>query len=323
MSGRFTVLANDYIDARRAMGYKFGDQARVVIDLAGHLDDLGVEHLTITDVVAWATSTSAGPAWRSGRLGIARGFARFVHAVDPATEIPPTRLLPAVSHRATPYIYSDDDIAAVIDAARYLHPVHRADTYQTMIALIAVTGMRIGEVVRLDDGDVDLVEGLLAIRDSKFATSRQIPLHPTTTAALTSYQQRRDERRPVPKTTAFFTSSIGTRVLRDNISTIFPRLVREAGLQSPAGRRAPRAHDLRHTFAVRTLIEWHRQHLDVNERIPVLSAWLGHVDPANTYWYLTAVPELLTQVTNRLDGNHDDPDRVEGDRNGIDRSVTS
>lgn len=318
MSGRFTVLAGDYIASRRAMGYKFGCQARVVIDFAGYLDDLGVEHLTITDAAAWATSTPAGPAWRSGRLGIARGFARFVHAFDPATEIPPTRLLPAASHRTVPYIYSDDDIAGVIDAAGHLHPLHRADTYQTMIALVAVTGMRIGEVVRLDDSDVDLVEGLLTIRDSKFATSRQVPFHPTTTAALTGYQQRRDERRPVPKTTAFFTSTIGTRVLRDNISTIFPRLVREAGLRSPAGRRAPRAHDLRHTFAVRTLVEWHRKHLDVNERIPVLSAWLGHVDPANTYWYLTAVPELLAQVTNRLDGHRDD-----GDRDDVDGSVTS
>ena len=303
MSGRFTVLAGDYISSRRAMGYKFGCQARVVLDLAGHLDDLGVEHLTIACAVAWATSTPAAPAWSSGRLGIARGFARFLHALDPASEIPPTRMLPAPSHRAVPYIYSDDDIARVIAAAGHLHPAHRADTYQTMIALIAVTGMRIGEIVRVDDSDVDLTDGLATIRDSKFGKSRQVPLHPTTTAALTHYKHRRDERRPAPKTTAFFTSATGTRVLRDNLSTIFPRLVREAGLRSPVGRRAPRAHDLRHTFAVRTLIEWHRQHQDVNEHIPVLSAWLGHVDPANTYWYLTGVPELLAQVTERLDGD--------------------
>jgi integrase len=302
MSGRFMILAGDYIASRRAMGYKFGCQARVVIDLAGYLDDLGVEHLTIADAVRWTTSTPAAPAWRSGRLGIARGFARFVHALDPATEIPPTRLLPTPSHRAVPYIYSDDDIARLIDAAGRLHPEHRADTYQTMIALIAVTGMRIGEVVRLDDGDVDLTEGLVTIRDSKFSKSRQVPLHSTATAALGAYAHRHNERRPIPKTTAFFTSTIGTRVLRDNLSTIFPRLVRDAGLRSPAGRRAPRAHDLRHTFAVRTLIEWHRQHLDVNERISVLSAWLGHVDPANTYWYLTGVPELLAAITDRLDG---------------------
>jgi integrase len=301
MTGRFTALAGDYIGSRRAMGYKFGCQAPVVIDLARHLDDLGVEHLTITDAVAWATSTPAAAAWTSGRLGIARGFARFVHPHDPASEILPTRLLPAPSHRAVPYIYSDNDIARLIDAAGNLQPAHRADTYQTMVALIAVTGMRIGEIVRLDDGDVDLVDGLLTIRDSKFAKSRQVPLHPSASAALADYRQRRDERRTVPKTTAFFTSAIGTRVLRDNLSTIFPRLVREAGLRSPAGRRPPRAHDLRHTFAVRTLIEWHRRRIDVNERIPVLSAWLGHVDPANTYWYLTGVPELLAQITDRLD----------------------
>lgn len=301
MSGRFGVLAGDYIASRRAMGYKFGCQARVVIDLAGYLDDLGAEHLTIVDAVAWATATAAAPAWMSGRLGIARGFARFVHALDPATEIPPTRLLPSPSHRAVPYIYSDDDIARVIDSAGRLAPEHRADTYQTMIALIAVTGMRIGEIVRLDNGDVDLTEGLVTIRNSKFGKSRQVPLHPTAIAALGAYAHRRDERRPVAKTTAFFTSAIGTRVLRDNLSTIFPRLVRDAGLRAPAGRRPPRAHDLRHTFAVRTLIEWHRRRVDVNEHIPVLSAWLGHVDPSNTYWYLTGVPELLAQVTDRLD----------------------
>lgn len=303
MSARFTALAHDYVASRRAMGYKFECQARTVLDLAGYLDDLGVDHLTITDAVRWATRTPAAPAWRSGRVGIARGFARFVHALDPATEIPPTRLLPAPSHRAVPYIYSDDDIASVIAAAGRLHPEHRADTYQTMIALIAVTGMRIGEVVRLDNSDVDLAEGLVTIRDSKFGKSRQVPLHPTATVALAAYAHRRDERRPIPKTAAFFTSAIGTRVLRDNVSTIFPRLVREAGLRSPVGRRAPRAHDLRHTFAVRTLIGWHRRHLDVNEHIPVLSAWLGHVDPANTYWYLTGVPELLAVVTERLDGS--------------------
>ena len=301
MTGRFSTLAADYISLRRAMGYKFGCQASVVEDLARYLDDLDVEHLTISDALAWATSTSAAPAWTSGRLGVARGFARFLHALDPATEIPPTRLLPAPSHRTTPYIYSDDDIARVLDAAGRLGPEHRADTYQTMIALIAVNGMRVGEVLRLDHDDMDLTDGLITIRNSKFGKSRQIPLHPTTTAALNAYAGRRDQRRVNPKTAAFFTSAIGTRVLRDNISTIFPRLVREAGLSSPAGHRAPRAHDLRHSFAVRTLIGWHRQRLDVNERIPVLSAWLGHVDPANTYWYLTGVPELLELIAERID----------------------
>ena len=305
MTGRYSALAIDYIACRRAMGYKFGCQAPVVEDLAGYLDDLNVEHLTIADAVAWATSTSAAPAWRSGRLGVARGFARFLHALDPATEIPPTRLLPAPSHRTTPYIYSNHDITRLIEVAGRLGPEHRADTYQTMIALIAVTGMRVGEVVRLDDEDVDLADGLVTIRDSKFGKSRQVPLHPTTTVALNDYTRRRDQRRKIPKTSAFFTSAIGTRVLRDNISTVFARLVREAGLSSPGGRRPPRAHDLRHTFAVRTLTGWHRQHVDVNERMPVLSAWLGHVDPANTYWYLTGVPELLELVAERIDQAQD------------------
>ena len=230
-----------------------------------------------------------------------RGFARFHSAVDPATEVPPVGLLPEPSHRATPYIYSDEDIVRLRQAAGRLRPDHRADTYQTLIALIAVTGMRVGESVRLDRDDVDLDEGLLTIRNTKFGKSRQLPLHPSTVDALAGYARRRDQRRPTPKSLSFFTSAIGTRVLRDNVSTVFPRLVREAELQSPHRRRPPRLHDMRHSFAVNTLISWYRDGLDVEPRLPRLSTWLGHATPRDTYWYLSAVPELLELIAERLD----------------------
>ncbi len=161
--------------------------------------------------------------------------------------------------------------------------------------------MRIGEVVRLDQDDVDFDQGLLTIRNSKFGKSRELPLHPSTLYALGAYAERRDERHPKPKGRWFFTSSTGTRLLRDNVSTVFGCIVRDATLKWPEGIRLPRAHDLRHTFAVRCVMTWHRSGVDVERRLPVLSTWLGHVAPATTYWYLSGVPELLELVSARLD----------------------
>ena len=298
----FAALAADYLITRRAMGYKLAYQGRMVEQFAAYLDAIGAEHLTIAAALSWARQpVDAKPVWWAVRLSTARAFARFLSAVDPATEVPPVGLLPEPSHRAVPYIYTDEDIERLHRAAGRLNPEHRADTYQTLIALIAVTGMRVGEAVRLDRDDVDLDEALLTIRNSKFGKSRQVPLHPTSAEALAAYARRRDERRPVPKSPSFFTSAIGTRVLRDNVCTVFPRLVREAGLRSPNRLRPPRAHDLRHTFAVRCVIGWYRQGLDVERRMPLLSTWLGHVNPSSTYWYLTGVPELLELVADRLD----------------------
>lgn len=161
--------------------------------------------------------------------------------------------------------------------------------------------MRVGETVRLDRDDVDLDQGLLTIRNTKFGRSRQIPLHPTSVDALAAYAHRREERRPRPKCPSFFTSSIGTRLLRDNVSTVFPRLVRDAGLTSLHRTRPPRLHDVRHSFAVRCVIRWYRDGVDVEQRLPVLSTYLGHVAPSTTYWYLTGVPELLELIADRLD----------------------
>jgi integrase len=178
-----------------------------------------------------------------------------------------------------------------------------------LIGLVAVTGIREGEAVRLDRDDVDLSQGLLAVRDSKFGKSRQIPIHSSTVSALAEYAARRDTRRYRPDgrpnrhgpSAAFFTSTTGTRLLRDNVATIFPRLVRDAGLASAGHGRPPRLHDLRHSFAVNTLIGWYRQGVDVEPRLPLLSTWLGHVHPKSTFWYLTAVPELLELIVDRLD----------------------
>lgn len=298
----FCSAAADYLTTRRAMGYKLAYQGQMLDQFAVYLDAVGAEHLTISHALSWAKQPSdAAPVWWSVRLGTVRAFARYLSALDPATEIPPAGLLPEPSHRIVPYIYSDEDIDRLIEAAGRLCPEHRADTYQTLIGLVAVTGMRVGEAVRLDRDDVDLEQGLLTIRNSKFGKSRQVPLHSTSVDALAAYARRRDQRRPRPKASSFFTSAIGTRLLRDNVSTVFPRLVRETGLNSPNRHRPPRLHDLRHSFAVRSVIGWYQSGVDVEARLPLLSTWLGHVAPSSTYWYLTGVPELLELIADRLD----------------------
>jgi integrase len=271
----------DYLTTRHAMGYKLDVHRLVLRHLVEHLEAIGAEHLTIDEAIRFATQPpEAAPVWSAGKLGIIRGFTRYLVALDPATEVPPTNLLPEPSHRIVPYIYSDEELAKVLAAADHLKPEHRTDTYRHVISLLAVTGMRVGDAVRLDRDDVDLERGLLTIVNSKFGKSRQIPLHPTTVEALASYGRRRDARRPKPKAASFFTSSIGTRLLRDNVSTVFPRLVREAGLVANSGRRPPRLHDLRHRFAVKCLIGWYREGADVEARLPLLSTYLGHVAPS-------------------------------------------
>lgn len=245
----FASAVTDYLRTRRAMCYKQAMDGRLLRQFAAYLDTVHAEHLSVTHALSWATSRDAAPAWHAGALTIVRSFARYLSALDPTTEIPPIGLVPESSHRAVPYIYSEDDIRRVLAEAGRLAPEHRADTYQTLIGLIAVTGMPVGEAVRLDNDDVDVDEGIVTIRDTRFGKSRQVPLHPTAVEALHAYARRRDERRPTPRSPSFFTSSIGTRLLRDNVSTVFPRLAHAAGLTSPCGQRPPRRHDVRHTFA--------------------------------------------------------------------------
>jgi len=243
----FSLAADDYLVTRRTMGYKLCEQGRLLRQFIAYLEDQGAEHLTMADAVSWAMRPPGGAmTWWAFRLGVVRAFARYLSTLDPVTEVPPAGLFPEPSHRIVPYIYSDDDLERVLDAAGRLTPEHRADTYRTLISLVAVTGMRVGEAVRLDRGDVDLHEALLTIRNSKFNKSRQVPVHPSTVVALRAYADRRDRRRPKPKAPSFFTSTTGTRLLRDNVSTVFPRLVREAGLGCGPSGRFPRMHDLRH-----------------------------------------------------------------------------
>jgi len=214
--------------------------------------------------------------------------------------VPPAGLVTCSRHRRVPYIYSPADIAAVRALARRTIPSPlRAATFDTMIGLLAVTGMRIGEVIALDRSDIDWPEGVLLVRESKFGKSRQVPIHTSTTTALADYAGQRDRLQPSPKSSAFFFSVAGTRLIYSDISHTFRKLADSAGI-APGSAVRPRIHDLRHSFAVQTLLDWYRNGEDVQARLPWLSTYLGHREPRYTYWYLSAVPELLALAARRL-----------------------
>jgi integrase len=252
--------------------------------------------------VEWATTTSWGSdheAYQARRLDVVRIFARHLQPLDPATEVPPEDVLDRRQCRVPPYLYSPQEVTALMAAARTLQPAFRAVTWRTLIGLLAVTGMRQGEACRLRREDVDLNEETITIEDSKFGKSRMVFLHPTAAAALRAYSRARDEA--FPEAGTFLVNSLGRPLNSRNTPKTFAELVTAAGIQAPPGHRAPRLHDLRHVFTVATLLDWYRDGGDVQARLPVLSTWLGHVDPKSTYWYLSAVPELLALAAARLE----------------------
>ena len=297
----------DYLCVRRAMGYKLERAGKLLAQFVDYLDDAGVETVTIEHCLAWATLPANGSSnWHAHRLSVVRGFATYLSTLDPATEVPPSDLLPWKSKRATPYLYCDDDLQALIEATSILSTPLRRTTYATLLGLLAVTGLRIGEAIRLDRGDLDLKAGLLLVRSTKFGKDRQVPLHASTTEALAGYLTRRAQHFPHPDTTAVFISTAGTRLRYCNVSWTFLKLVDHAGLKPRSPSCRPRIHDLRHSFAVNVLLDGYHSGADVQARLPLLSTYLGHVHPANTYWYLSAAPELLALAGSRLQQHLED-----------------
>lgn len=230
-----------------------------------------------------------------------RGFAAYLHSIDPAHEVPPAGLLPCPPHRATPYIYTDAQIAALMDVAGTLRTRHCAATYRTLIGLLAVTGMRISEASGLDRKDVDTVNATLLIRGAKFGKSRQLPLHESALEALVRYLDHTDRPRSAVSAKTVFVSLRGARLATHTAQGTFRELVRRAGITPRSASRHPRLHDIRHTFAVNTILDAYRTGADAGPRLALLSTYMGHVDPANTYWYLQAAPELMALAGERLE----------------------
>jgi len=292
---------NDYLTVRRQLGFQLRETGRMLDNYVSFCEHAGEQHITTELAVRWARSVNAHPnRWRR-RLGVVRGFARYLSTIDPETEIPSEDLLRASLPRVAPYLYSQNEITALMGAARELTPPLRAATFDTIIGLLAVSGLRAGETLGLDRGDVDLHDGVLHVRAAKQAKQREVPLHDTTTKALHEYGRLRDHSVPGPQSPAFFLSSAGTRVTGGAFNATFRTLIKQAGLEGRGQRARPRAHDIRHSFAVQTLIDWYHDGEDVDRQMPVLSTFLGHVDPASTYWYLEASPELLALARDRLE----------------------
>ncbi|MBC7273021.1 tyrosine-type recombinase/integrase [Streptomyces albogriseolus] len=295
---------DDYLALRRALGFKLHNAGRLLGQFVDYLDEHGLHTPTIDSALAWATlPTGASTSWRAIRLSAVRGFAAYLHSIDPRVEVPAAGLIHHGPDRATPYLYSDEEIRALLQEAAALRPALRAATYQTLIGLLAASGLRVGEAIALDSTDLDTEHELLVVRHTKFDKSRLVPLHPSTMGALRRYTGLRDQAHPRPACPALLVSTTGARLLHSNIGLTFTRLARQAGIVRRSAACRPRIHDLRHSFAVATVLDWYRDGADAAAMMPKLSTYLGHTDPKHTYWYLSAAPELMALAGRRLDAH--------------------
>jgi len=296
---------DEYLAARRALGHKLRLAGRLLQRFVAFAESSGATCITTEIALAWAMQPAkAQPAQWANRLAMVRRFARYCSAIDPRTIVPPTDLLPHRYRRpSSPYIYRDEEIIRLIDAAKRLPSTIslRPQTYAALFGLYAATGMRCNEPLRLDRGDADLVNGVLTVRDTKFGKSRYVPLHPSTQHALQAYAACRNHLCPNPVSPSFFLSERGTRLTEWAVRWTFVKLSREIGLRGADDSHGPRLHDLRHRLAIVTLLRWYHDGVDVERHLPELSTYLGHAHITDTYWYLTATPELLHSALLRVE----------------------
>lgn len=294
----------DYLTVRRALGFELRLAGRLLRRFVDFAQAAGAAYITTELALQWATQPAhAQPAQWANRLGMVRRFAQYCNSIDSRTVVPPPDLLPYRLTRPSPYIYRDEQIAQLIQAARALPSQTglRPHTYGTLFALYAVTGMRTQEPLRLDRDDVDFANGVLTVRGTKFGKSRYVPIHPSTQRALRRYAAHRDRLCPSPQSPSFFLSEQGTRITQWSVRWTFVKLSHQIGLRQPGDSRGPRLLDFRHRLAINTLIRWHRRGLDVEKHLPELSTYLGHVHISDTYWYLSATPQLLHQALRRVE----------------------
>jgi integrase/recombinase XerD len=299
MSSLLEAHVDDYLRLRRALGFKLKEDGHLLKQLVAYVETAGATTLSSELAIRWARlPEGVHPNQWAKRLRVARGFASYLQTIDPATEIPPPDVFPVRRQRATPYLFSQQDICRLLQEARSLRRPLRAASYEALFGLLAVSGMRVGEAIALQRDDVDLEAGLITIRKAKHDRARLVPLHPTATEALRRYASERDRLCPHPRSHAFFLSSAGTAVHKSCPGTTFREITTRIGVRTEAVH--PRIHDLRHRFAVQTLIDWQRSGIKIDEHIATLSTYLGHVSPADTYWYLSASPELTALAAERV-----------------------
>jgi integrase len=298
----------EYLEMRRALGFKLREAGKGLEDFVRFMERRKTPYITQALALAWAQQPSGGqPAYWGQRLSFIRGFANYRSVTDPRTQIPPNGLLPFHPKRARPYLYSDTEISSLLEAAlqmpcRYKRGKLRPWVYHCLFGLLSVSGLRVGEACNLELRDVDSEAALLTIRGAKFGKTRLVPLHATTCEVIADYISRRKRHWAGRTVSAYlFVSSIGNRLDGGDVHRTFYQLSRQIGLRGPSDSRGPRLHDMRHRFATNTLVQWYRSDQDPERRLPVLSAYLGHVHVADTQWYLDSSPELMREAMRRLE----------------------
>lgn len=312
MSARLSLGAriDDYIAERRQLGFQLHSLDTL---LAGFARYVASQHhrgpLTVELMANWARQDKwhrGTPGTWAVRLAKVRHFARYLKQFEPDTEIPDEFIFGPEPGRVAPHIYHDEEIVELLAAASRLGPPGslRPATFATLFGLMASTGLRISEAIHLLDADVDLKRGILTIRQTKFAKSRQLPIHPSTVAALARYRRQRARHVPTTADTPFLIGSRGTRLGQPigerQAHRVFNALRNSLGWINRGAHAAPRLHDLRHTFAVQRVMLWHAEGIDVDQRMLALSTYMGHAKIVYTYWYLTAVPELMAIAASKF-----------------------
>jgi integrase len=292
------------VELRRSLGFKLLDTKVGLLKFASFLQKRRAPRITVQLAMEWAQQDKTmRPAEWAKRLSFVRGFARHWSAHDSQTEVPPCGLLPHRPGRAHPYLYSDNEVLQLLAAAKALVSIDplRSWTYYCLFGLLAVTGLRLGEALNLRTEDLDWSEGILTIRSAKFGKSRLVPLHASTCNVLADYVKRRDRRFGLRSQTHFFVNMNGNPLDKGEVHRTFYALSRQIGLRAVNASHGPRLHDFRHRFAVETLVQWYRSGEDVERRLPILTTFLGHVHVADTYWYLSACPELMGLAVKRFE----------------------
>lgn len=299
MSIDLRAATADYLTERRARGYRLAAHDWLLAAFLDGLDASGAVGICVADALAFAQARpDTDRRWQAIRLHAVRGLASYVHTLDPsAAELIPAGLIPTKVTRRIPYLYSHDQVTTILSRTMALSPPLLAASIHTLIGLLATTGLRSGEAVRLDVDDLSVDQQVLTVV-GKYGRQRLVPLHPTTVQALLDYQQLRAAR--AAPTGALLVGARGRRLNLNQARAAFRGVVDSCDLPTRPGCGRPRLHDFRHTFAVNSLIDAHREGADVDARVAVLATYLGHVDPINTYWYLTASPELMAIVSERI-----------------------
>ncbi len=297
---------DEYLSTRRALGFKLRAAGARLLDFVTFMEQHRAPFITNQLALRWAQQSSVvQPSTWAQRLSFVRGFARYRSATDPRTQIPPESLLPFRAQRARPYCYSDGEIQSLLQAALKLPGSQyklRPWIYHGLFGLLSVSGMRVSEACNLELQDVDLKAAVLTVRGAKFGKSRLLPLHPSTCNVLADYLARRQRFWAARSHSSYlFVSSRGNRLDQSDVRRTFYALSRQIGLRDLTASHGPRIHDLRHRFAVKALLHWYRAGEDAERRLPILSAYLGHVHVADTYWYLSAWPELMGEAMRRLE----------------------